>query len=179
MTDVRQRTPDPEPLQSEEWLRDGRPDWVRSAYSVLRDHEEAEDVVQDTLLAVLRRGERVERPEAYIARAVYWNALKRRARRRGHLPLKAVARGGLETTGPRSADEPLDSFDLERAVAGLPVAQQTVIRLRFYLGLSFAEIARNLSISINTAASRSRYALASLRRALRGAAGPTGKEDES
>lgn len=152
----------------EDWLPARRAGWVRTATSILRDPQEAEDVVQDTILAVLQRGQRVQRPEAYVARAVYWNALKRRARRRAHLPLEAVPRGAVESPGRPSAETLLDSFELEQAVAGLPLAQQTVIRLRFYLGLSFAEIAENLSISINTAASRSRYALANLRRMLRG-----------
>jgi RNA polymerase sigma factor (sigma-70 family) len=65
-----------------------------------------------------------------------------------------------------SVADRLDALELERAVASLPPAQQVVIRLRFYLGLSFREIGANLSISTNTAASRARYALAGLRRRL-------------
>ena len=97
--------------------------------------------------------------DAYIARAVDWNAVKRRARRRANL--------SLETLPEMGTDNRLDPFEIEQAVAGLPTAQQTVIRLRFYFGLTFAEIGKSLSISIHTAASRCRYALAGLRRALR------------
>jgi RNA polymerase sigma-70 factor (ECF subfamily) len=158
----------------ESWLSEQRGDLVRLARSILRDPEEAEDVVQETLLAVLRQKRPIRRLGAYAARAVYWNALKQRARRRAHVSLEAVPEAALPRAG-RAGDEYLDPFELERAIAGLPPAQQTVIRLRFYLGLSFAEIASNLSISVNTAASRSRYALAKLRRALRPAAGQTGE----
>jgi RNA polymerase sigma factor (sigma-70 family) len=136
---------------------------VRSAYAILRDRDEAEDVVQQTLLAVWQRARQqpLRNLEGYLARAVYWNALKRRVRRTSDVPLEAVAE---PATGP--AELCIDPFELERAIAELPPAQQTVIRLRFYLGLTFREIAANLAISTNTAASRTRYALKNLRRLL-------------
>jgi RNA polymerase sigma-70 factor (ECF subfamily) len=65
------------------------------------------------------------------------------------------------------AAEPLDPLELERAIELLPPAQQTIVRMRYYLGLSLAQIGRSLSISSNTAASRCRYALAALRKTLR------------
>ena len=74
-------------------------------------------------------------------------------------------KGCRTATDHDSAADRLDALELERAVASLPPAQ-VVIRLRFYLGLSFREIGNNLSISTNTAASRTRYALAGLRRRL-------------
>lgn len=142
------------------WVQARRGRWVRKAYWILRDHGEAEDVVQETLLAVLGKKHDVERLDAYIARAVDWNAVKRRARRRVQV--------SLETMPEPRVEDRLDAFELEQAVAGLPPAQQTIIRLRFYLGLTFAEIGKRLSISMSTAASRCRYALAGLRRTLRG-----------
>jgi RNA polymerase sigma factor (sigma-70 family) len=144
------------------WVQTHRCQWVRQAYRILRDHEEAEDVVQETLLAVLGREHNIKRLDAYIARAVDWNAVKRRARRRVHTSLEHVPAA--------QAENRLEPFELEQALEGLPPAQQAVIRLRFYFGLTFAEIGKNLSISIHTAASRCRYALASLRRKLRPAA---------
>jgi len=149
----------------ERWFADQRPRLVRTAHSILRDREEAEDVVQQTLLAVWERSQRaqVRNPGGYLARAVYWNALKRRARRRIETSLEALPEPPDRFTTP-FPDNRIDPFELELAIDQLPPAQQTVIRLRFYLGLTFREIGANLSISTNTAASRTRYALANLRK---------------
>lgn len=138
---------------------------VRRAQAILGDREEAEDVVQETLLGIWRQAGRRDIRElgAYAARAVEWNALKRRARRPSEIPWDSLPPSRISTAVDESR---LDALELERALARLPVAQQTVLRLRFYLGLTFQEIAKNLSVSLDTAASRSRYALANLRRAL-------------
>lgn len=143
----------------ERWVEKRRSQWIRMAYRILRDHDEAEDVVQETLMAVLQQRENISRLDAYMSRAVDWNAVKRRARRRRDVSLDTV-------NEPRDESR-LDPLELEQAVTGLPPAQQTIIRLRFYMGLTFAEIGKNLSISMNTAASRCRYALGRMRRALR------------
>ena len=66
------------------------------------------------------------------------------------------------------ADVGITPDELERALAGLPPTQQAVLRMKYYVGLTFREIGEALSISANTAASRCRYALATLRRTLRG-----------
>jgi RNA polymerase sigma-70 factor (ECF subfamily) len=146
----------------ERWVERRRSQWVRMAYRILRDKDEAEDVVQETLMAVLRQQGNIRRLDAYMFRAVDWNAVKRRARRR-----RVVS---LDTLPEIRAEDRLEPIELEQAVAGLPPPQQTIIRLRFYMGLTFAEIGKNLSISINTAASRCRYALERMRKILRPAA---------
>ncbi len=149
----------------EELLERDRDRLVHIACRVLGDHGEAEDVVQQTLLGAwraLRAGE-IRQPASYLARAVRWNAIKRRARRGRELPMEGVPEAATDFNSPAGR---LDALELERAIASLPVAQQVVIRLHFYLGLSFREVGTNLSISTNTAASRTRYALAALRRRL-------------
>jgi RNA polymerase sigma-70 factor (ECF subfamily) len=120
------------------WLGEQRSRLIRTAHSILRDRDEAEDVVQQTMLAVWQRAQRqpIAKPAAYLSRAVYWNALKRRARRHSEIPLDAIAEPAAGTV-----EDSIDAFELERAIAELSQAQQTVIRLRFYLGLSFREIA--------------------------------------
>ena len=136
------------------------------ARRILGEESEAEDVVQDTLLAVWRRlGDApIENLERYVLRAVRINALKRRARRTMDLPLD-----GRDLPAPEADDEDdleIDAATLERAIRELPLPQQTTIRMKYYLGLTFDEIGRSLSVSMYTAASRCRYALAKLRRLL-------------
>ena len=138
---------------------------VRQANAILQNREDAEDCVQQTLLYVYRQTERQEVRDisAYASRAVYWNALKWRARRKLAVPYETLPPGEDWPSLPLDFIGP---FELESAISQLSVAQQTVIRLRYYFGLTFREIGQNLSISTNTAASRSRYALSMLRRLL-------------
>jgi RNA polymerase sigma-70 factor (ECF subfamily) len=159
--------------ERDRWIAHQRGRLLRIANSVLHDREEAEDVVQETWLGFVRASRRgtIRSPAAYLSRAVRWNAVKRRARRVQHASLDALP----EPSGDENPNH-LHAVELERAIATLPLAQQTVIRLRFYLGLSFREIGKNLSISTNTAASRTRYALANLRRRLGSTADQSSKE---
>ena len=46
----------------------------------------------------------------------------------------------------------------------LPDDQQRIVKLRFYLNLSFKEIADKENISINTALGRIRYAIINMRK---------------
>jgi RNA polymerase sigma-70 factor (ECF subfamily) len=155
-------SPPPHPFDA--WFQRSRPKLLRLAVSRLRDHDEAEDVVQETALAVWRRHEAgtVEDLDAYAARSVWQNAIKRSTRKRRFESLEDAELDGLGV--PDAVDAWIDSLEMEEAIAELPLAQQTVLRLRFYTGLSFRETAQALSISLNTAASRCRYALESLRK---------------
>ena len=58
--------------------------------------------------------------------------------------------------------EPVDDA-LTAAVATLPPAQREVLSLKIDGGLTFAEIAAVIGTSINTAASRYRYAIENIR----------------
>jgi RNA polymerase sigma-70 factor (ECF subfamily) len=154
-----------------------RPSLLRAALRVLDDAHDAEDVVQETLAEVWKRRSNLpDRPEAYVIRAVHWNALKRRRRARAHLSLDALpdfAANWLEYPHPRLDVDPLA---LENAISALPESQRIVVRLKYYVGLTFREIAATLSISSNTAASRCRYALAALKTALTRQRHQTSKE---
>ena len=152
-----------------------RADLVRTACRIAGDSAEAEDVVQDTLVAMWQRWQSPAARQS-VGLRVSGGDLER------HQTPDAAAAGGPagaagDLTAPvrgRTA-RPVGARAGPRPAAA---AQQVIVRMRFYLGLSLAQIGRNLSISSNTAASRCRYALATLRKALSGprhSAGP-GKE---
>ncbi len=137
--------------------------WFKLAARVLENREEAEDVVQETLAFLWERRQvlTIENPGAYVARAVWLNSIKRRTRRKIALSLDEVPEPAARPAGEEAAFE-MDPRHLERALEALPPSQQTVIRMKYYMGLSFKEIGEALKISLNTAASRCRYALAAL-----------------
>jgi RNA polymerase sigma factor (sigma-70 family) len=142
--------------------------WFKLAARVLENREEAEDVVQETLAFLWEKRQvlSIENPGAYVARAVWLNSIKRRTRRKIGLSLDEVPEPAAAEV--LSQEGELDPRHLERAIQALPPSQQTVIRMKYYMGLSFKEIGETLKISLNTAASRCRYALASLGKSLEG-----------
>jgi RNA polymerase sigma-70 factor, ECF subfamily len=142
--------------------------WLKLAFRVLQNREEAEDVVQETLAVLWEKRDslEVEKPVAYACRAVWLNALKRRTRGRMHLPLEEVPEPAAPERAEAEGRGKLDPVQLEQALLRLPEAQRTVVRMKYYMGLSFKEIGEALQISLNTAGSRCRYALEALRKAL-------------
>ena len=78
--------------------------------------------------------------------------------------------GSLHIAEPNTEDEMVQG-EVEQTVRNLinllPEDQQEVIRLRYYSKLSFAEIAEQTEVSINTALGRMRYALINLRKLIK------------
>jgi len=96
------------------------------------------------------------------------NAVRRRGRRVA-LDRRAVLAIGQSRRASGSftiAAEELPDDALAAAVAALPETQREVVALRIDAGLTFAEIAAVTGTSLNTVASRYRYALEKLRTSL-------------
>ena len=148
---------------------------LRSARKILDDDHDAQEVVQETFSQVWKRISDVELKHLYryLFRALRLNALKRRARRRRNCSLEDVAEladdaesiGGQKNISGHWLQE-IDPFTLEEGLAGLPETQQGVLRMKYYMDLTFNEIGQTLKISSNTAASRCRYGLENLRKIL-------------
>lgn len=127
-------------------------------------HSEAEDVLQETFLALLQRPGPPEEPEHYCVRSFRNRALNYRRSfwRRVARELEShrwFERATAETAAERAA---------MRCLAGLPVAQREVIVLKIWHEYTFQEIGELLDISPNTAAGRYRYGLERLRACLEG-----------
>lgn len=130
---------------------------VRTAYLITRDRALAEDIVQ---AAFVRAYERVgqfdsERPFGpWFLRGVVNDAIKAASRRECWVPLEAgvgaeaVLADLLADPNPGPADL-VEAADTRRAVwealGRLPPTQRAAIVLRYYLGLSGAEMAKELA----------------------------------
>jgi RNA polymerase sigma factor (sigma-70 family) len=115
---------------------------VRQATLVLGSRQAAQDVVHDVFTEMLARwGEGFAEPGPYLQRAVVnrcRDVLRRRTVARRHRSLF------------RPEDVPEADAPLYDALARLPVKQRTAIVLRFYLGLTEAEIAAHLDCPVGS-----------------------------
>jgi RNA polymerase sigma-70 factor (ECF subfamily) len=141
---------------------------VGVADRMLRDRAVAEELVQEVMLALWRRRAELAADEAlgpYLVRAVRNRALnhlrhlqiERRDAVHAAGPTEAPARGA----GPVVAEELAQA--LERAMAGLPPRCREVFTLSRGHGLSYAEVAARLGISIKTVEAQMGRALRALR----------------
>lgn len=139
-----------------------------TAYRVLRDHDAAEDAVQDAIVRCWRdlRGLRdADRFEAWLMRVLV-NASRdhaRRARRVVHRTTELPP--GLPTAGDAYAA--LAEHDaLERAFLTLRPDHRIVLVLTHYAGYSAPEIATIVGVPTGTVYSRLHYAARAMRAAL-------------
>jgi RNA polymerase sigma-70 factor (ECF subfamily) len=137
----------------------------RYALMLLGDRASAEDVVHQVFTTVLGRADVIESEQNYLRRAVRNEAytLLRRGRTR------EAARGPLLEPVAAGGVAPEERIALERAILALPADQREVIHLHVFEGMTLQETADAADESINTIASRYRYAIEKLRAALRGA----------
>lgn len=130
---------------------------------------DAEDAVQDVFVELARGRKRlagIADLEAYMF-TMLRNAVRRRGRRAAinRRAILAIAEAH-RVAGAYSAAAELPDDELATAIATLPSDQRDVVALKIDGGLTFAEIANVMGTSLNTAASRYRYALDKLRGAL-------------
>lgn len=127
-------------------------------------HSEAEDVLQETFIALLKMAEPPKSAENYAFRTVrnralnYKRSLWRRVAREVE-SLRWFEREPDETPAERAA---------MRCLQNLPQEQREVIVLKIWSRYTFEEIGGLLELSPNTVAGRYRYGLEKLRASLKG-----------
>lgn len=126
-------------------------------------HGEAEDVLQDVFVALLRGGGIPEDPEHYLVRAYRNRVVNHRRGWWRRIRREFESLRWFEPTIPASPQEAA----AVRCLQGLPVAQREVVVLKIWHGYTFAEIGGLQGITANTAAGRYRYGLLKLRACLR------------
>ncbi len=143
-----------------------------SARRLARSGEDADDLVQDTLLRVWSRMAMAEHGGSDAApvedlRAYAFATMRHRAFRRAPTSRPAPAEG-VEPAAPRGSDATarLGCAEALAALADLPPDQQDLLRLRAMEGLSYAQIARRTGLPLGTVTSRLARGRAALRLAL-------------
>ncbi len=127
-------------------------------------HTEAEDVVHETFVALMRREEAPENPEHYCIRAFRNRALNYRRNFWRRLAREWESQRWFEPSAVETDEERVAMH----ALAQLPADQREVIVLKIWHQYTFEEIGELLAISPNTAAGRYRYGLQKIRRSLKG-----------
>jgi len=151
------------------WFRQHGPKLLLCARQWTRSLADAEDVVQDAFVRYWRRQRMLGGdPQALLLTSIRRAAcdLARRNQRRTNREERAEAGAeSVELFEPQAeADDRRRT--IEAALQRLPAEQREVLVLKIWGELTFDEIARQLDLPLNTAASRYRYALAALRREL-------------
>jgi RNA polymerase sigma factor (sigma-70 family) len=146
-------------------------DWVRRlAARLVDDHDDAEDVVQETWTVAMRSPPRTDRPLQPWLATILRNLVRRRWRQRR---VRERARSSLtrEETAP-SPDALLERARLQRAlvesVVDLEEPYRSTILLRYYEGRSADEIAQQLDVAAGTVRWRLSEGIDRLRRRLDG-----------
>lgn len=140
------------------------PSLILYGRSIGLSHAEAEDVLQEVFLALLRREDPPDDPERYCVRAFRNKALNYRRSLWRRLTREFESSHWFESGEQSSAEED----KAVRCLRELPADQREVVVLKIWHEQTFEEIGELLGISGNTAAGRYRYALRKLQACLKG-----------
>ena len=125
-------------------------------------HSEAEDVLQETFVALMQKDEAPEEPKHYCLRSFRNRALNFKRGLWRRLTRELESHRWFERTDGESPQERLAT----RCLAKLPAEQREGIVLKIWHEYTFEKIGEVLELSPNTAAGRYRYGLQKLRACL-------------
>jgi len=150
-----------------DWFQHHGPKLLLCARQWTRSLADAEDVVQEAFVRFWRHQRHLPgEPRALLIASIRRAAIdlaRKDDRRAAREEFSAEETSRLFESDP-AGDERVQL--IQSAMARLPEAQREVLVLKIWGELTFDEIARELDIPLNTAASRYRYALAALRQEL-------------
>jgi RNA polymerase sigma-70 factor (ECF subfamily) len=147
----------------------------RLCFSILRHQEDAEEVLQDTFEYAFRKLDRYDPGKASFKTWLYQIAVsrcrnKRRRKWLNTISISTLIREQLPDENAVSPDTTLVIDEIQSkvwtALGQLSAKLRETAILRYYEGLTYAEIAEILSIPAKTAESRMRLAHKALKRLL-------------
>lgn len=135
-------------------------DVYRMAYSILRNRALAEDTAQDTWVWTARHFSRLQevtprKRKAYLITAARNKALNVKAREKRHISWEAAAETGkIEEQISFLQDRPQEYRLLVDSILSLPENYSRILEMKFVLGMSSREIARELHMKAATVDTR-------------------------
>lgn len=164
-----------EPAESfEAWAAARQHGLLRSAYLLTGDMGRAEDLLQEALLKVALRWQRLagQNPDAYARVVIYRDQVSWWRKRRPY-PLAEPPERAVVT----DADASERHLMLREALGHLTHRQRAVLVLRYYDDLTERQTAEALGVSVGTVKSQTSAALARLRERAPGLQALLGREE--
>jgi len=153
-----------------QWFHQHGPRLLLCARLWTRSVADAEDVVQEAFVRFWRHQRQLGgEPQALLITSIRRVAVdlgRREDRRAAREQQAEEVSGSMEPFFESLVEDRERVLLVEAALRGLPPEQREVLVLKIWGELTFEQIAGQLAVSPNTAASRYRYALAALRRDL-------------
>ncbi len=150
--------PDPDEAGFRAWLAARTPALRRKAFLLSGDWHAADDLVQDTLVAMYAGWSRIARGrnvDAYASRVLVHKYLDQQRRPwRRERPVAAVPDSVDDASGRALAGIENRDDLLTAALAALPAGQRAVLVLRYTDDLSLEQIAHLLDLPVGTVKSR-------------------------
>jgi RNA polymerase sigma-70 factor (ECF subfamily) len=152
-------------------------DYIRM---LVKDNDVAEDLTQEVLIKVVKvvdEGRYVDKGRflPWLLRIAH-NKVLDYFRAQKQVRTVSESSAGFDILGSKNFAEPSIeeqmiseqcAEEIRALVDELPEEQRDVVRMRYYEGLSFKEIAEQTGVSINTALGRMRYALINMRQIIK------------
>ena len=152
-------------------------DYVRM---MVKDDDVAEDLIQEVLIKVVKvidEGRYTDKGRflPWLLRIAH-NKVLDYFRAKKQVKTVSESSAGFDILGSKNFAEPSIeeqiiseqcAEEIRALVDELPEEQREVVRMRYYDGLSFKEIAEQTGVSINTALGRMRYALINMRQIIK------------
>ena len=152
-------------------------DYVRL---LVKDNDVADDLTQEVLIKVVKvldEGRYIDKGRflPWVLRIAH-NRVLDYFRTQKHNKTVSESSAGFDVLGSKNLAEPSiedriiseqRADEIRALVEELPEEQRQVVKMRYYEGMSFKEIAEHTGVGINTALGRMRYALINMRQMIK------------
>lgn len=131
----------------------------RAAYLMCGDPDQAEDLLQEALVALAEKWERVDHPDAFVRRVIYNRRVSTWRRNRHEVAVEHLPDAGVGD----GADDRARDADVHQVLRLLPPRQRAALVLRYFDDLTEAQAAAVMGVAVGTVKSLSHQAIARMR----------------